>query len=103
MKQPDTTSSPSLPVFQPGMTVTVQTYEVTDSLGKRSEGWGYDLIVGTKKVIHQPIRPALPGNNGFATEADARKMGELAARRFSETGNFPVIKLSDYDSLNIKP
>jgi hypothetical protein len=88
--------------FHAGMQVDAKAFEVTDSTGKKTGEWGYDLYVGPKKVIHQPIMPAMAGLHGFSSEEDAMKIGELAAKRFSSTGSFPTIFITDYDSLNIK-
>ena len=81
--------------------IEVKTFEVKDSSGK-PKGWGYDLYVAGKRSFHQPIIPAVAGNNSFETEADAKKTGELAANKMKSTGSFPTISISDLDSLGIK-
>lgn len=95
--QNDTAKTPSVPV----MRVIAETYEATDSTGKKT-GWGYDLYLEGKRVIHQPIIPARSGNNAFASEADARKTGDYAAQKFMNTGRFPSITPEELDSLGIK-
>lgn len=81
--------------------VEAKTFEVKDANGK-STGWGYDLFVDGKRSIHQPIIPAVPGNSAFATEADAKKIGDLAANKMKVTGSLPTISVHDLDSLGIK-
>jgi hypothetical protein len=81
--------------------ITVTTYMVQDSADKQ-KGWGYELYVNGKRTIRQPIIPAVPGNDAFATENDAKKIGELAAYKMRATGSFPTISIHDLDSLGIK-
>ena len=46
-------------------------------------GYGYDIILNGHVYVHQPNIPALPGNNGFATEKQAQKVAELVAYKIS--------------------
>lgn len=39
--------------------------------------YGYRIYLDGRLYIDQPHRPALPGNQGFASEADARKVARL--------------------------
>ncbi|MES2591772.1 MAG: DUF4907 domain-containing protein [Bacteroidota bacterium] len=80
--------------------IKVITFEVKDSTGN-SKGWGYDIFVGDKKMIHQPIIPAVPGNNAFKTESDARKTGALAVQKMERTGTLPTLLVEELDSLGI--
>ncbi len=102
----DTAAVPMPPTngvsFHPGMQVECKTFQITDSTSTATHGWGYELYVDGKKIIRQAIMPAVGGICAFMTEEDARKMGSLAAYRFGTTGNFPTIKLTDYDSLQIQ-
>ncbi|MEO5645432.1 MAG: DUF4907 domain-containing protein [Bacteroidia bacterium] len=81
--------------------ITFKTFIVKDSLDKE-KGWGYDLYVDGKRTIHQPLIPAVPGNDAFATEKDAKITGELAVQKMKLTGSFPTISIHDLDSLGIK-
>lgn len=80
--------------------ITFKTFASKDNAG--APGWGYDLYVGKKKTIHQPIIPAVPGNDAFATEEEAKRAGELAVYKMKSTGAFPTITIHDLDSLGIK-
>jgi len=51
---------------------------------KGENGWGYDIYENGKLSIHQPNIPALPGNNGYTTEAEAQKNGELTVEKIKE-------------------
>lgn len=94
--QSNTDSSTSAP--SNGM--EVKTFEVKDSVG-RSQGWGYDIYVNGKKTIHQPIIPAVPGNNSFKTENDAQKVGLFAMDKMLKQGSLPTILIKELDSLGL--
>ncbi len=94
-------SDSAIPKNPAPQNIEAKTFEVIDSLGK-SHGWGYDLYVNEKKTIHQPMIPAVPGNNSFASQADAEKIGALAAEKMKKTGSLPTISVHDLDSLGIQ-
>lgn len=83
------------------MEISFKTFEVKDSADKKM-GWGYDLYVDGKRTIHQPLIPAVPGNDAFATENEAKLTGELAVKKMKLTGAFPTITIQELDSLGIK-
>ena len=78
----------------------LKTFEVKDSTGK-SQGWGYDIYVNGEKTIHQPIIPAVPGNNSFKTENDAQKVGSFALDKMLKEGSLPTILIKELDSLGV--
>ncbi len=90
---------------QPGhadfQNIEVQTFEIIDSIGGKSKGWGYDIFVDGKRMIRQPIIPGIAGNNAFRTEEEARKVGQLAADKMKRTGSLPTIQPAELDSLGI--
>ncbi len=87
---------------QPGFkNIEVQTFEVIDTIGGKSKGWGYDIFVDGKRTIRQPIIPGVAGNNAFRTEEEARKVGQLAADKMKQTGSLPTIQPAELDSLGI--
>lgn len=100
---PDSTHStsnnvnPPDSIPQPQPEITFKTFAV-----EGGKGWGYDLYVDKKRTIHQDIIPAVAGNDAFATEADASKIGALAADKMKLTGSFPAITIHELDSLGIK-
>lgn len=85
----------------PSGDITFKTFVVKDSADKE-EGWGYDLYVDGKRTIHQPLIPAVPGNDAFATENEAKLTGELAVKKMKLTGAFPTISVHELDSLGVK-
>lgn len=80
--------------------IEAKVFEVKDSTGK-AKGWGYDIYVDGKKMIHQPIIPAVPGNDAFKTEKDAIKTGTLAADKMKAGGSLPTITVKELDSLGV--
>jgi hypothetical protein len=80
--------------------IEVKTFEVKDSAGT-SQGWGYDIYVDSKKMIHQPIIPAIPGNNSFKTEQDAQKTGLLAANKMRKEGSLPTLSVKELEKLGV--
>lgn len=84
----------------PALVIEAVVFEVRGS-NNRLEGYGYDLVINGKKTVHQPMIPAVQGNKSFATEQDAKAVGELAAARMRKTGDLPTINVKDLDSLKI--
>ncbi len=78
----------------------VKTFEVKDSTGK-SKGWGYDIYIESRKTIHQPIIPAIPGNRAFKTEDDARRIGLFAVNKMKIEGSLPTLLVKELDSLGV--
>jgi hypothetical protein len=95
------TGPPPQMAFHEGMKIEVKTFVVKDSADKL-KGYGYDLYIDGKKTIHQPIIPAVPGNDAFASESDAQKTGDLAAAKMKATGSFPSLTIHELDSIGIK-
>ena len=85
-----------------GNAIDVKTFELKYYCTGKSAGWGYDLYVGGKRTIHQPIIPAVPGTNSFSSKEDAMKAGQLAANKMKITGSLPTVLVTDLDSLGIK-
>ena len=47
-------------------------------------GWGYAILTNGKPFIHQPTIPGQPGLLGFASEAQARRVGERVVERLQQ-------------------
>ncbi|HXC05008.1 MAG TPA: DUF4907 domain-containing protein, partial [Bacteroidia bacterium] len=75
--------------------------DVELKLTKEASGWVYDIYISGKKSIHQPVIPAVPGNQNFASEKDARVTGELMAYKIKHGITPPSISSSELDSLHI--
>lgn len=51
-------------------------------------GWGYEVTADGKSLIYQPNRPGIGGDQGFASEEQARRVGELVVTKLRR-GQFP--------------
>ena len=76
--------------------------EVKTFINNLQGGYGYDLLMDGVIKIHQPNVPAIPGNGGFKSEEQAKKVGELAARKVRMNIMPPTIEIRELDSLGIK-
>jgi hypothetical protein len=50
--------------------------------------WGYDILMGGKKVIDQPNIPGMPGSKGFKTKAAATSVAKLVVSKIKK-GQMP--------------
>jgi len=68
-----------------------------------SEGntFGYDIYVFGSVLIHQPSRPGLPGNKGFATEEDAIKIAELVIQKIRNNQMPPTVTIEELIKLGV--
>lgn len=64
-------------------------------------GWGYDIYLDEKLVIHQPHIPAMAGRKGFKTKEQANSVAELAVLKIKNGIMPPTITLQELDSLGI--
>lgn len=65
-------------------------------------GFGYMISVNNEAVIYQPFPPAWGGEKGFLSREDAQKVGEFVAKKIVNKEMPPVVKVEDYNKLNIK-
>jgi hypothetical protein len=64
-------------------------------------GWGYDIYLDEKLVIHQPHIPALSGRKGFKTKEQANSVAELAVLKLKNGIMPPSITSQELDSLGV--
>jgi hypothetical protein len=57
-------------------------------------GWGYDVYRNNSLFIHQEYMPAVEGRKGFASEEEAKRIGELILGKMKNT-DFPVVTLDE--------
>lgn len=81
--------------------IEVKTINNETSTQEKSTGWGYDIYIFGSLYIHQPHIPAVPGNRGFKTEADAKKAGEWAMHKIRNNIMPPTISVQELDSLGV--
>jgi len=63
--------------------------------------FGYDIYVYGAVLIHQPSRPGLPGNEGFATEEDAMKVAELVMKKIRNNEMPPTVTVEELRALGV--
>lgn len=78
-----------------------QNSEITVNTFKEETGWGYEVLIDGNVYVHQPNIPAVGGNKGFKTEADARATGDLAAEKIHEGIIPPTISTEELKSLGV--
>jgi len=52
-------------------------------------------------LVHQPSRPGLSGNAGFATEEDAMKVAELVIKKIRNNEMPPTVKVEELRALGV--
>ncbi len=72
--------------------IQVKTYE-------GEKGWGYDITIDGVIYVHQPSIPALPGDDGFKTEAYARAVAELMVQKIKDNILPPGVTEEEVKSL----
>lgn len=74
--------------------ITVKTFE-------EDIGWGYEVLIDGNVYVLQPNIPAIGGNKGFKTEADARLTGDLAVQKIHEGIIPPAISIEELKGLGV--
>ena len=65
------------------------------------QGWGYQILKGSKVYINQPHVPAISGNKGFSNELDAKKTAEFALYKINNGIMPPTLSKLELDSLGV--
>jgi Domain of unknown function (DUF4907) len=65
---------------------------------KKGAFWCYEIVVNSKRFIYQDCIPGI--SQRFASEADARKCGELVVAKMKK-GKTPSISTKELDSLGV--
>jgi len=74
---------------------------IRTSTYKADNGWGYDIYVDDELLIHQPDIPALVGNRGFETEADARNVAELMVGKIRKNIFPPAVTIEELKEVGV--
>lgn len=64
-------------------------------------GWGYQILIGGRPFIRQTTIPGVAGNQGFASQAKALKVGSLVVTKIKARQFPPSITLHELDSLHV--
>ena len=63
--------------------------------------FGYDIYVYDAVLVHQPSRPGLPGNAGFATAEEAMKVAELVIKKMRNNEMPPTVTIEELRELGV--
>lgn len=61
--------------------------------------WGYDILVESKLMIHQPAIPGIPGNEGFKTKKAAQKVADLVVNKIKKGEMPPSVTIEELKKL----
>jgi hypothetical protein len=76
-----------------GMTISTRIFEAEGG------SFGYDILAEGRTLIHQPHAPALPGNLGFKTRAQAQKVADFVVEKVKKGEMPPTISVEDLKKL----
>ena len=63
--------------------------------------WGYDIFRQKSLFIHQPGVPGLPGNEGFKTKADSKKVAKLVIRKIKKGEMPPSVTIEEMKKIKV--
>ena len=66
-----------------------------------NNSFGYNILMYGSVLVHQPSRPGLPGNAGFATEEDAMKVAELVISKIRNNEMPPTVTIEELRELGV--
>jgi hypothetical protein len=73
-------------------------YEIINGI----EGtFGYDIYINGVLTVHQPSRPALQGEKGFATKANAEKVARIVIGKIKKGEMPPSLSVEELKKLNL--
>ncbi|GAB2535738.1 DUF4907 domain-containing protein [Spirosoma aerophilum] len=67
-----------------------------------SGGWGYSILDNGKPFIHQPTIPGQPGLVGFASKAEAQRVGERVVEKIQQEKALPTLTSEELRQLGVK-
>ncbi|MCE5345480.1 MAG: DUF4907 domain-containing protein [Bacteroidales bacterium] len=65
---------------------------------KSEQGWGYDILINKKTVIHQPYMPSVSGKVAFESKYAAKKTGNLVVKKIKKK-QLPTITTDELNSI----
>jgi hypothetical protein len=77
---------------------TKLTYKIIDA---PNHSFGYDVYANGKLLIHQASIPAMPGNEGFKTKADAEKVAQLVMGKIRKGEMPPTVMVEEMKKLKV--
>ena len=76
-------------------------YQIFETDTPKAKGFGYDILIGRKKFLHQPNIPAINGYKAFKQRKDAEKVASLVVFKITNNIMPPSISVKELDSLKI--
>ena len=67
---------------------------------KTDNGWGYDIMVNKKIVIHQDLMGSFPGAAGFSSEQQAKAVAAIVIEKI-KSGKIPAISREELQQLGV--
>ena len=77
---------------------TKLTYKIFDA---PNHTYGYDVLADGGLMIHQKSIPAMPGNEGFKTKADASKVAQLVISKIKKGEMPPTVTIEEMKKLKV--
>jgi hypothetical protein len=63
--------------------------------------WCYDIYSDDRLMIHQPSVPGLPGNEGFKTKEQAKKVAQLVIKKIKNGEMPPSVSTEEMTKLKV--
>jgi hypothetical protein len=63
--------------------------------------WGYDIYLQKRLFIHQPNVPGLPGNEGFRTKTDTKKVARLVIGKLKKGEMPPSVTIEEMKKIKV--
>jgi hypothetical protein len=63
--------------------------------------FGYDILLYGRPLVHQPNIPGLPGNDGFKTREQAKKVAVFVIRKIRKNEMPPTVSIDDLKNMGI--
>ena len=77
---------------------TKLTYKIIDA---PNHTFCYDVYADARLLIHQTSIPAMPGNEGFKTKADAEKVAKLVMDKIKKGEMPPTVSVEEMKKLKV--
>ena len=77
---------------------TKLTYKIIDA---PNHTFCYDVYADARLLIHQTSIPAMPGNEGFKTKADASKVAQLLIDKIKNGEMPPTVTIEEMQKLKV--
>ena len=77
---------------------TVYTYKIVPV---KNNTWCYDIYKNSKMLIHQTSIPGVPGNEGFKTKSDAKKVARLVVEKLKKGEMPPSVTIDEMKKLKV--